>query len=80
MTEETVIEVKEVEPVDLIPTNGQIDNKLFVYKVRQDSGVWTHVAVVALNSTSARTGITQLYQGRPIQFVGVCDQIIQAHG
>lgn len=72
--------VEPVQPIDLVLSKGQIDPRLFVYRVKKASGEKLYVGVIALNSSSARGGITQVHSGCSIQFIGVCDQIVQTQG
>ena len=75
MTEET-----NQEPIDLLPSNGQIDSKAYVYRVTPNSSMPFYITVIATNSTSARIGITQQHQNCVIAYIGVSERIMQVNG
>jgi hypothetical protein len=70
------------EPMDLPPSNGQIQPKAFHYAVKIDgfSDPW-NVTVIALNGTSARAGLAQqaAFAGKTITYLGVSNHIIQVN-
>lgn len=76
MTEEQTI-------TDLLPSNGQIPSKAYIYKVKKDNDLtspYMYVTVVATNSTSAKAGLTQQFPSHIMNFIGVCDHIMQVNG
>jgi len=69
------------EVIDLLPTNGQIDPKVFIYKVITQESKPVEVAVLALNATSARAGIQNRFgPSATVSYMGVCSQLIQVNG
>ena len=74
MTEETN------QVTDLLPSNGQINSKAYVYRVTPNGGVPFYITVIATNSTSAKAGLTQQHQNCVIAFIGVSERIMQVNG
>ena len=71
------------EPLDLQPSNGQIQPKAYHYKVTvEGSSDPFFVTVIAINATSARAGLTTqpAFAGKAISYYGVSDHIIQVNG
>jgi len=73
--QEVITETKE-EPVDLLQTNGQIQLRPYIYKLKQNND-WKYIVAIAPNSSSARQGIIWQFNGCTIHFVGVCDGVVQ---
>ena len=70
------------EPIDLEQTNGQIHPKAFHYKIKiEGSSEPSFVTVIALNSTSAKNGLSQhpAFSGKTISYYGRSDHIIQVN-
>lgn len=73
------------EPEDLIQTSGQIQQKAFHYKVKIDESLmspYVFVTVIALNATSARSGLNQhpAFAGKTATYFGCSEHIIQVNG
>ena len=75
MTEET-----DQELTDLLPSNGQIDTKAYVYRVTPNDDMPFYITVIATNSTSARIGLKHQYKNCAITFIGVSERIMQVNG
>lgn len=70
------------EPMDLPPSNGQIQPKAFHYKVKIDGSLEPiFVTVIAINASSARAGLAhhQAFAGKSITYYGYSDHIIQVN-
>lgn len=70
------------EPEDLLPS-GQIQPKAFHYKVIVEGSLEpVFVTVIALNATSAKTGLSNhpAFSGKTTSYYGRSDHIIQVNG
>ncbi len=81
--DEQIIEIKEPikeEPIytEVIQTNGQVDNKVFLYKITNIPEGTLKVAVIAVSATIAKEGLKkQLPPTANISYLEKADKIIQ---
>ncbi len=70
----------ETTPVDLQESNGQIQSKAYIYKLKHSDQQHFYATVIATNSTSARSGLSQQFSNHSVSFLGICDHIMQVNG
>lgn len=86
MTDEVTEEyIPPQDPIDLIETNGQINSKAYVYRVTPSYNSELKyknpffITAIAVNTTSARVGLTEHYKNCTLSYIGVSEQIVQVN-